>query len=274
MSRGPLREGETVLLLDEDNNAQLLTLETGARYHFHLGSLAHDDLIGGPEGAHVRTSTGRQLVVFRPRLIDFVLEMPRKTAIVAPKDLAALIFWADIFPGATVLEVGLGSASLTIALLRAVGPEGRVISYETRAELIPSALANIHRLIGEPSNLLVREHDVYTGVLDRGIDRLLLDLAEPWRVVPLAAEALEPGGVLAGYTPSVIQAKRLVEALREGGFGQVETFETLVRPWHIQADAVRPYHQMQAHTAFLTVARLQGLGVRGRGTGLSLVPDP
>lgn len=254
---GPFAEGETVLLLDRQGNRYLVTLRPGGRFVFHRGRVLHDDLIGLEEGVIVRSSSGLPLIALRPRLMDYVLEMPRSTAIVYPKDIAMLLVWADIYPGATVLEAGLGSGSLTLALLRAVGERGRVICYEVRPEFIQAALQNIKRFVPAPSNLLIREHDIYTGIPDCGIDRLLLDLPEPWRVVPHAVTALRAGGMLAAYSPSILQAQQTVQALeRTGRFVQIETLETFYRPWHIQEAAVRPVQQMIAHTAFLTFGRL------------------
>jgi tRNA (adenine57-N1/adenine58-N1)-methyltransferase len=253
----PLVEGETALLLDKQGNRYLVTLQPGASFVFHRGSVRHNDLIGSQEGARVRSSSGLVLTLFRPRLMDYLLEMPRQTAIVYPKDLAVLLMWADVYPGATVLEAGLGSGSLTLALLRAVGPQGRVICYESRPEFIARALANIRRFQAEPPNLLIREHDIYSGIPDGGIDRLLLDVPEPWQVVPHTPLALRPGGLLAAYTPSIVQAQQTVQALDAARlFVQVETLETFYRPWHIENAAVRPVQQMVAHTAFMTFARL------------------
>ena len=253
----PFAEGDTVLLLDRQGNRYLVTLEPGGRFVFHRGSVSHDQLIGSQEGETVRSSTRLPLTILRPRLIDYVLEMPRHAAIVYPKDIAVLLAWADVYPGATVLEAGLGSSSLTLALLRAAGAAGRVICYEARPEFVSQALANIRRFEGEPTNLLIREHDIYEGIRDAEIDRIFLDLPEPWRVVPHALAALRPGGIVAAYTPSILQAQQTVEALEQHGrFRQVETLETFYRPWHIQGAAVRPVQQMVAHTAFLTFARL------------------
>ena len=257
LGSSPFAEGETVLLLDPRGNRYLVTLEPGGRFVFHRGSLSHDELIGSEEGAVVRTSTRLRVTLLRPRLIDYVLEMPRNTAIVYPKDIAVLLMWGDVFPGATVLEAGLGSGSLTLALLRAVGATGQVICYELRPEFVERALVNVRRFEGEPRNLLIREHDIYEGIPDGGLDRLFLDLPEPWRVVAHALEALRPGGILAAYTPSIIQAQQTVAALEAAGrFRQVETLETFYRPWHVEGAAVRPVQQMVAHTAFLTFGRL------------------
>lgn len=250
-------EGEIALLLDRKGNRYLVTLRPGGRFVFHRGFVAHDDLIGCEEGVPIHSSNRLPLTLLRPRLIDYLLEMPRTTAIVYPKDIGTLLLWADVYPGATVLEAGLGSASLTLALLRAVGPEGRVICYEVRPEFVARALANIRAFDGQPRNLLIREHDIYDGIPDVGLDRLFLDLPEPWRVVPHALAALRTGGMLAAYTPSIVQAQQTVAALdATRRFVQLETLETFYRPWHIEGAAVRPVQQMVAHTAFLSFGRL------------------
>jgi tRNA (adenine57-N1/adenine58-N1)-methyltransferase len=252
----PFAEGETVLLLDRAGNRRLVRLRAGGRVHTHKGYLEHDRLIGEDEGLFVRTSTGVAYVAVRPRLSDYALEMPRSTAIVYPKDVGIILVWADIYPGATVLEAGLGSGALTLALLRAVGPNGRVIVYEARGEFIGPALANIHGFGEPPANLLIRERDVYEGIEDEAVDRLVLDVPEPWRVVPHALAALRSGGIAAFYSPSIVQVQRTVEALEgSGGFGQLETLEVIYRPWQVKGQAVRPVQQMVSHTAFLTFAR-------------------
>ncbi len=193
---------------------------------------------------------------------DFVLKMPRGAQVIYPKDLGVLLLWGDVYPGATVLEAGTGSGALTMTLLRAVGPAGRVISYEVREDFARQARRNIERLLGTVQNLTLRAHDIYTGIPDRPVDRLFLDLPEPWRVVPHAAEALRPGGVWVSYVPTVPQVAQTVAALRaENRFAVGETVEALVRPWHIDGQSVRPAHRMVAHTGFITTARR----VVGRG---------
>jgi tRNA (adenine57-N1/adenine58-N1)-methyltransferase len=277
----PFAEGEIVLLLDRVGNRRLVTLRAGARAHGHKGYLEHDRIIGEPEGVSVRASGGAVYVVFRPRLADYALEMPRKTAIVYPKDVGIILVWADIYPGATVLESGLGSGSLTLALLRAVGPTGQVIVYEQRGDMIEPAVTNIRRFVApgpastiptELPNLVVRERDVYEGIEETDLDRMILDLPEPWRVLPLALDALRPGGIVACYSPSIVQVQRTVEALEASrGFNQIESLEVLYRPWQIKGQAVRPVQQMVSHTAFLTFARR--LATRGRHPGDEDVPD-
>ncbi|HZU05888.1 MAG TPA: tRNA (adenine-N1)-methyltransferase [Chloroflexota bacterium] len=251
----PLAAGETVLLVDRHRKRYVVRLQAGAVFHFHGGHLAHDDLIGAEEGTVVWSSKGYRLVVYRPRLIDHIMEMPRSTAIIYPKDLAAILLWADIYPGATVFEAGIGSGALTLVLLRAVGPQGRVIAYEAREEFIRRARANVEAFFGPVPNLAIYQRDAYAGIVERGLDRVLLDLPEPWRVIPSAAEALRPGGLLCAYTPSTTQVQATVQALRTHGFGDVETLETLYRPWHVEGQSVRPVQQMVGHTGFLTFAR-------------------
>ncbi|MDP8922558.1 MAG: tRNA (adenine-N1)-methyltransferase [Chloroflexota bacterium] len=260
---GYFADGDQVLLLDRAGNRRLIRLQAGAKAHGHKGYLEHDRMIGEPEGVTVRSSSGTVYVAVRPRLADYALEMPRRTAIVYPKDVGIILVWADIFPGATVFEAGFGSGSLTLALLRAVGPSGRVVVYELRPDVIPAALANIRGFDEPRGELAVHQRDVYEGIDERDVDRLVLDVPEPWRVVPHAADALRPGGIAAFYSPSIIQVHRTVEALEVSrAFGQIESLEVLYRPWQVKGQAVRPVQQMVSHTAFLTFARR--LKIRGR----------
>ncbi|MFN8522694.1 MAG: tRNA (adenine-N1)-methyltransferase [Chloroflexota bacterium] len=264
MDQPTFAEGDSLLLLDRAGNRRLIRLRAGRRADGHRGYIDHDELIGLSEGSIVRTSKGTAYVAVRPRLMEYVLEMPRGTAIVYPKDYAAILVWGDIFPGARVVESGLGSAALTMALLRAVGPTGQITVYESRPEHIPQAAANLRFFAGSPDNLTIKEADIYEGIAERDLDRVVLDLSEPWQVVPHAREALRLGGIIACYSPSIIQVQQTVAALEAGGgFGQIETIETLFRSWHVEGDAVRPDHQMVGHTAFLTFARR--LEVRARG---------
>jgi tRNA (adenine57-N1/adenine58-N1)-methyltransferase len=183
--------------------------------------------------------------------------MPRGAQVIYPKDLAVILFWADIYPGGRVLEAGMGSGALTLALLRAVGPEGRVITYEQREEFARRALANIHMRLGEVSNLTVRLRAVEDGLPDEEpVDRVVLDLPEPWKLTEAVARVLRPGGIFLSYVPTIIQSQQVSEALRrDRAFALVETFETLMRPWNIEGLSVRPFHRMVAHTGFITVAR-------------------
>ncbi|MBV9328674.1 MAG: tRNA (adenine-N1)-methyltransferase [Chloroflexi bacterium] len=252
--------GEMALVLDPTGKRYLICLADQDTLHHHLGTVQHADIIGQLDGARVRSSQGRVFTVVRPRLIDAILEMPRKSGIVYPKDAAHLLAWADVAPGQRVLESGVGSGALTLALLRAVGERGQVIGYEVRSDFLELALSNVHAQANpRPTNLLLREHDIYTGIPDQDFDRVVLDLPEPWRVVPHVRAALKPGGWLAAYTPSIVQAGHLVETVRATGrFVQIETNEVLLRGWHIQGQAVRPEHEMVGHTGFVNVARLVG----------------
>jgi tRNA (adenine57-N1/adenine58-N1)-methyltransferase catalytic subunit len=271
MRGGPLAEGEPALLMDRKQRRYLITLRAGAVTDLRGGKLAHDDLIGSPEGRLVRTTRGESFVLLRPTLAEFVLEMPRGAQIIYPKDLSMILLAADIYPGATVLEAGTGSGALTMTLLRAVGPQGRVYSYEVRDEFARRAAQNIARYVGVADHLVVRMQDVYEGIPDGPLDRIVLDVPEPWRVVPHAAAVLRQGGIQCSYVPTVPQVAQTVEALRGSkAFALIETFETLVRPWNIEGASVRPAHRMVAHTAFITTARrvvLEKPGVGSRESG-------
>lgn len=256
MRTGLLQEGEPVLLIDRKARRYLITLRRGATSDLRGGKLAHDHLIGTSEGRVVRTTRGEPFLLVRPTLAEFVLEMPRGAQIIYPKDLGAILVAADIYPGASVLEAGTGSGALTMTLLRAVGPTGRVYSYEVRPEFARRAAQNIAAHLGPQEHLVLRQQDVYAGIPDGPLDRIILDVPEPWRAVAHAATALRPGGILLSYVPTVPQAAQMVEELRRSGqFALIDTFETLVRPWEIAGPSVRPAHRMVAHTAFITTAR-------------------
>jgi tRNA (adenine57-N1/adenine58-N1)-methyltransferase catalytic subunit len=257
MSEEPFHAGERVILLDERGRRFLVRLETGATFHYHGGAVPHDLVIGSSEGTTVHSTTGASLLCFRPRLVDFVLKMGRGAQVIYPKDLGPILIYADVVPGARVLEAGTGSGALTMALARAVGPEGRVVSYESRREFHDISRENLEQFFGKvPAWVDLRVGDVREAA-GRGetFDRLLLDLPAPWEVLPEVVAALQPGGLFCGYLPTTGQVQALVQGLEAAGFVEVETFEVLLRTWHVTPKSVRPDHRMVAHTGFVTVAR-------------------
>ncbi|MGH2758245.1 MAG: tRNA (adenine-N1)-methyltransferase [Actinomycetota bacterium] len=249
--------GDLVLLVDGRGRRYLVTLAPGGSFHSHHGPVLHDAIIGSEEGSLVETSMGRRMRAFRPSLADFVLKMPRGAQVVYPKDLGPILIEADIFPGARVLEAGTGSGSLTLALLRAVGPKGTVHSFDVREDFHRKAVANIERFVSSDPNygtLDARMGDMYADEIRVDVDRVVLDITEPWRALPNVKRCLRSGGLFCAYLPTVPQVQNLVEALR-GGWGMVRTFETIQRGWTVDGLSVRPDHRMVAHTAFLVVAR-------------------
>jgi tRNA (adenine57-N1/adenine58-N1)-methyltransferase len=253
----PLAAGEIVVLTDRKQRRYLVDLEAGGEWHSHAGLVAHDELIGQREGTVVRTNRNMEVLVLRPTREDFVLKMKRGAQVVYPKDQAAILAAADVRPGCTVVEAGAGSGALTLALLAAVGDQGRVVSFERRDDHARVARRNVERFHGgTPGNWELRVGDVVDELGSLRAHRVVLDLLEPWTVVVAAAEALPPGGIVLSYTPTVPQVMRFHEALWDDGrFTTVRTTETLVRPWDLDGLAVRPAHRMVAHTAFLTTAR-------------------
>jgi len=256
----PFETGERVLLIDQRDRTYLVRLETGATYHTHSGTLAHDAILGASQGVRVETSKGMVLTAFRPRLADVVLKMPRGAQVIYPKDLGPIVVYADVHPGARVLEAGTGSGALTLALCRATGAGGRVVSYELRPDHQAQAIENVEAFFGKlPAWLELRDGDVTeVGTTDERFDRCVLDLPEPWAPLAVLNRVLEPGGVLCAYLPTTGQVQELVMALRGNGFQHVETFETLRRSWHVTERSVRPDHRMVGHTGFLTIARRVG----------------
>ena len=248
--------GDRVLLVDARKRRHLVTLEAGGQFHTHAGIVNHDDLIGQPDGSTVRTTKGARLVAVHPTLSEYVLEMPRGAQVIYPKDLGPILVLADVFEGARVLESGVGSGALTLALLRAIGPNGHVTGYELRDDFARRARSNIEGFLGPDVPLDIEVRDAYEGIDETDLDRVLLDLPEPWRVVKHAEQALHTGGILLAYLPTIGQVARLREELADSAFGMAETLEVLHRTWHVDGQSVRPDHRMVAHTGFLTHARL------------------
>jgi tRNA (adenine57-N1/adenine58-N1)-methyltransferase len=251
--RSRLSDGERVLLVDAKERRYLITLRAGTMFHTHVGIVAHDDLIGAAEGSTVLGSTGRRFVVVRPTLSDVVLKMPRGAQVIYPKDLAAILVQADIAPGMRVLEAGVGSGALSMALLRA-GAD--VVGYELREDFANRARSNVSAAAGEDATYRVELRDVYEGIDEKGLDRIVLDLPEPWQVLAHATTAMRSGGIICAYLPTINQTAQFRTALEDSPFGMAETLEVLHRTWHIEARSVRPDHRMVGHTGFLTTARL------------------
>jgi tRNA (adenine57-N1/adenine58-N1)-methyltransferase catalytic subunit len=239
-----------------------VVLEPGKVFHTHRGALPHDDLIGQPDGSVVISAGGTAYLALRPLLSDYVLSMPRGAQVIYPKDAAQIVAMGDVFPGAKVLEAGAGSGALTCSLLRAVGEQGEVFSYELRPDFAEIAHRNVEAFFGSvPKGWTLRVGDVATCP-ETGFDRIILDLLTPWEILDMVDRALVPGGVFIGYVATTPQLSELVEALRErGGYTEPRAWESLVRDWHADGLAVRPDHRMIAHTAFLISARRLAPGV-------------
>lgn len=266
-----LSNGERIHLVDKKGRQYALTLKTGETYQFSGQTIPHDTLIGRPDGTVVTLSGGKKMLALRPTFGDYVLKMPRGAQVLYPKDLALMPMWADVYPGARVFEAGTGSGALTMALLRAVGSAGLVVTYEMREEFARTALNNIHRYMGPVPNLVSLRKNAYEGIelLEDGLpfDRVVLDLPEPWQVIPHAANALRSGGIYLSFVPTVPQITQTVDALeRATVFGMIHTFETLLRTWSVQGRSVRPDHRMVAHSGFITVARKIEPGLLGPAT--------
>ena len=259
---GPFDLGDKVQLADSKNRLHTITLRPGGQFHSHRGVLDHDQLIGAEDGVVVENSHGTPYQAFRPLYADYMLSMPRGAAIVYPKDAAQILMWGDIYPGARVLEAGVGSGGLTTALLRAVGPEGRLHSIERREDFAEVARENVETYFGGPHpawQLSVGDFQTLAPTLspdEPTVDRVVLDMLAPWECVDAAAEVLVSGGVFLAYVATVTQLSRTAEALRaHGEFAEPDAWESFVRPWHLEGLAVRPKHRMNAHTGFLLTAR-------------------
>lgn len=263
--RGPFRSGDQVQLTDPKGRRHTIGLRRGGTFHTHRGIIDHDAVIGRPEGIVVTSSGGTSYLALRPLLSDYVLGMPRGAAVVYPKDAAQIVYAADIFPGARVVEAGAGSGALSCALLRAVGDDGVLWSYERRPDFADIARANVERFFGglHPAWRLVTRAFEADDDLDGTVDRVVLDLLDPWELLGAVAAVLVPGGVVCCYLATTTQLSRTVEALRaNGGFAEPTAWETLHRGWHVDGLAVRPEHRMVGHTGFLVTARRLAPGVR------------
>ena len=254
---GAFQVGDRVQLTDPKGRLHTVTLEPGKQFHTHRGGIAHDDLIGAPEGSTVQSTANTTYLALRPLLADFVLSMPRGAQVIYPKDAAQIVGFGDIGPGMRVLEAGVGSGALAGSLLRAIGSTGTLTSYERREDFAEIARTNVTTFLGpEQDNWTLRVGDLAEHPAQETVDRVVLDMLEPWAVLPTVAAALRPGGVLVGYVATVTQLSTYMEALRaQGVWTEPYAWESLLRPWHAVGLAVRPEHRMVAHTAFLVTAR-------------------
>jgi tRNA (adenine57-N1/adenine58-N1)-methyltransferase len=253
----PFEPGDRALLLDDRGRRYLIRLQPGSTFHFHGGMVPHDRILGADEGVTVRSTGGIPLACFRPTMADFILKMPRGAQVIYPKDIGAILVHADVGPGSRVLEAGTGSGALTLALARAVGPEGRVVTYELRPDFHQRAAANVESFFGKiPPWVELREGDVREVVATGELfDRVVLDMPEPWGVLPELSRATHPGSILCAYLPTTNQVQEAVLALEAEGYEEVTTLEVLARTWHVTARSVRPDHRMVGHTGFVIVGR-------------------
>jgi tRNA (adenine57-N1/adenine58-N1)-methyltransferase len=254
---GQFSYGDKVLLIDGKQRRYLITLAEGAEFHSHAGFVAHAEIVGRPEGSRLQSTKGARYIALRPTLEDFVVEMPRGAQVIYPKDLAPICMLADIGPGVRVLESGVGSGALSMTMLRY---GAHITGYELREDFANRAVTNVRSFLGEQAleRYDVQVRDCYEGIDATDIDRVVLDLPEPWQVVPHAQRIMKPGGILVAYTPSITQAVQTREAMANPSWTGTRTLEVLHRGWYIEGMAVRPDHRMVAHTGFLTVGRLLG----------------
>lgn len=243
-------------MLDRKARQYLKRLTANVTLSIRGGKIAADELIGREDGTKIRSSLNEAFVVLRPTLEQLIPNLPRKAQVIYPKDIALILMWGDVYPGATVVEAGVGPGALTLALLRAVGPQGRVISYELRDDFARAAEKNVAAYYGPAPQWTLEIGDISDGLTRHTADRIFLDLPEPWHQTHRAWDALRAGGVFVGYVPTVLQVKGFVDSLKEhGGFECIQTIEGLVRPWQVKDLSVRPEHRMVAHTGFITAAR-------------------
>ncbi|WP_239311196.1 tRNA (adenine-N1)-methyltransferase [Frankia sp. Cj3] len=260
--RGAFTKGDRVQLTDPKGRRHTVLLEPGRQFHTHSGAIEHDDLIGRDDGVVVTSTGGTPYLALRPLLTDFVLSMPRGAAVVYPKDAAQIVAYADLFPGARVLEAGVGSGALSCSLLRAVGDTGRLVSYERRPDFAEIAQKNIEAFFGGPHPAHTLRVGDLAAATERDMDRAVLDMLAPWEVLDAVSAALVPGGVVCVYVATTTQLARVVEALREyGTFAEPAAWESMMRTWHVDGLAVRPDHRMVGHTGFLVTARRLADGV-------------
>lgn len=261
---GPLQVGDRVTLTDPKGRRKSLVLKAGGVWHTTKGAVRHDDLIGRPDAVTVTSVGGVEYLAMRPILSEFMVSMPREAAVVYPKDAAQILMWADIHPGARVLEAGVGSGALSLALLRAIGADGRLHSYERRQQFADVARRNVETFLGGPHPAWeLTVGDLVEVIADEPVDRVILDMLAPWECIDAVAERMTPAGVICCYVATATQLGRVADTLRvHGGFTEPHLTETTVRDWHAEGLAIRPGHGTSGHTGFLAIARRMAPGVR------------
>jgi len=260
---GLLREGDAVLLIDRKQRVYMRTLRPGSRVSVRGRPILAEALIGRPDGSTLRTERGETFLVLRPTYAELIPHLPRRAQPIYPKDVGIVLLWGDIGPGMRVIEIGVGPGALTLGLLRALGTTGTLVSYERREEFAAAAQENVRRFHGPAPNWMVRVADAALGLVEIGVDRIVIDVPEPWTLLDSVATSLRAGGVLTCFLPTVLQVKQLVDSLTaHDGFAAVRTIETLLRHWDVSGRSIRPAHRMVAHTGFLVFARRLAPGVR------------
>lgn len=273
-AQATLQYGQPVILIDRKRRETYLVIQEGKVLNLNGNVLAHDELVGLPDGGRVVSAKGAPFKVFKATLQQHVLNMNRYATIIYPKDIAAILMHGDIRPGQRVVEGGLGSGALALSMLQALGPQGSLVTYELKTEAIRCSLRNIKAFCGPVDHHQVRQQDIYEGIEEEEVDRVVLDVPEPWRVVPHAAQRLVDGGLFVAYLPTIIQVHQLVMALREHPEMYTSwTLEMLERPWHVTEDSVRPEHKMTAHTGFLVLSRRSARWAREDGASFKAEPQ-
>ena len=249
-----IQEGDYVLLFLDHRRTYLVKIEGGKSFHTHKGFIKFDDLIGKDYGSTVLSSLGVEFIALKPLLRDYIMKSVRRTQITYPKDVALIVMFSGIGPGSRVVEAGTGTGALTTALAHYVKPEGRVYSYEIREEFLKTAEKNLKRA-GLIDFVELKNKDITAGIDESGVDAVILDLATPWLVAPHACTALKPSGTIVSFSPTIDQVVKTVEALKESGFVDVETFECLMRGMQVERGKTRPQTLMTGHTGYITLAR-------------------
>jgi len=254
--RNVFNQGDQCMLVDKRERRYLIKLEESSLFSTHLGNLSHDDVIGHQDGTRVTTSRGHVVLAFKPTMADYTRLMPRIATVIYPKDIGAILALGDIYPGLKIVEAGCGSGAVTLVLARTVGEQGQVITYDVRQDMIDRARENVAIALPDHPQLRFKLGDVSKQIDESDVDRIFLDLPEPWDVVTHAGNALVPGGIFISFVPTVLQFQDLTTALRaDRRFQLIETVEVLVRPWSSGSRSVRPAQRMVAHTGFITTAR-------------------